>query len=126
MIPMAMAALAIALSPLEDGVADGGGAAAPVVIAVGELVGDKVVSVLGDTVVVDEDAVDEVGGAGEEKDGDEISLLEDIPGAVTLEAPVGKFVILGPHVCGDMASFDVIIKRGVSSESSPAKSSTCM
>ena len=126
MIPMLMAALAIALSLLEDGVADRGGAAAPVVVVVGKLVGDKFVSVIGDSVVGDENAEDEVGGAGEEKDGDEIPLLEDRPGAVELEAPVGKLVILGPHVCGDMASFDVIVKTGVLAQSSPAKSSSCI
>ena len=67
-----------------------------------------------------------MGGAGEEKDGDEIPLLEDRPGVVELEAPVGNLVMLGPHVCGDMASFDVIVKTGVLAQSSPAKSSSCM
>ena len=125
-IPMPMAALAIALSLLEDGVADRGGAAAPIVVSVGELVGDTVVGVRGDTVVGDKDAEDEVGGGGEKKDGDEIPLPEDIPGAVGLEAPVGKLVILGPHVCGDMASLDVIVKTGVLAQSLPVKSSSCM
>ena len=126
MIPMPMAALAIALSLSEDGTADRGGAAALVVSAVGELIGDKVVSVIGDTVVGDKVAEDEVGGAGEEKNGDEIPLLEDRPGAVELETPVGKLVILGPHVCGVIASFDVIVKTGVLAPSPPAKSSSCM
>lgn len=77
MMLMLMAALTAALSLLEDGVVDGGGAAVSVVVAVGELVGDTVVSVIGDTDVGDKDAEDEVGAAGEEKDGDEIPLLED-------------------------------------------------
>ena len=126
MMLMLMAALTAALSLLEDGVVDGGGAAVSVVVAVGELVGDTVVSVIGDTVVGDKDAEDEVGAAGEEKDGDEIPLLEDRPGAVGLEAPVGKLVILGPHVWGDMASFDVIVNGGVLAQSVPAKFSSAM
>ena len=126
MMPMPMAALAIALSLFEDGLVDRGGAAAPIVVSMEEIVGNTVVSVIGDTVVGDKDAEDEVGGAGEEKDGNEIPLLEDRPGAVELEAPVGKLVILGPHVCGDMESFDVIVKTGVLAQSSPAKSSSCM
>lgn len=115
---MPMAAWALALSPLEGGVVDCGGAAAPVVVAVRKLVVDAVVG--------DEDAEDEVGGAGEEKDGDGISLFEDRPGAVELEVPVGKLVILGPHVCGDMASFDVIVNWGVLPQSTESKSSSCM
>lgn len=103
-MPMAMAALAGALSLLDDRVVVRGGVAASVVVAVGELVVDAVVG--------DEDAEDEVGGAGEENDGGEIPIFEDRLGAVELEALVDKLVILGPHVCGDMASFDVIVKTG--------------
>ena len=114
---MPMAAWALALSPLEGGVVDCGGAAAPVMVAVRELVGDAVVG--------DEDADDEVGGAGEEKDGEGIPLVEDRP-AVELEAPVGTLVILGPHVCGDMASFDVIVNWGVLPQSTESKSSSCI
>ena len=97
---------------------DGGGAAAPVVVAVRELVGDG---------VVDEgDAEDEMGDAGEDEDGEDVPLFEVISEAVELEVPVGKLVILGPQVCGVMASFDVILKTGVLAQSSPAKFSSCM
>ena len=113
-----MAALAAALSLAEDGVVDRGGAAAPVVVAVRELVGDGVVG--------EGDAEDEMGDAGEDEDGEEIPLFEDILEAVEVEAPVGKLVILGPHVCGEMASFDVIVKTGVLAQSPPAKFSSCM
>ncbi len=115
---MLMAALAAALSLLEEGVGSRGGAADPVVVVVRGLVGVAVVG--------DEDAKDEVGDAGEDEDGDKISVVKDKLGTVELEAPVGKLVILGPHVCGDMASFDVIVKTGVLAQSSPAKSSSCM
>ena len=115
---MLMAASAAALSLLEDGVVARGGAVGPVVVVVRELVGDAIFS--------DEDAEVEEGDADENEVGDEIPLLEDRPGTVELETPVGKLVILGPHVCGDMASFDVIAKTGVLAKLSPAKSSSCM
>lgn len=134
-MPMLMAALAAALSLLEEGVGIRGDAAAPVVVVIRELVGDGVVDedtedemreLVGDEVVDDEDAEDEVRDTGEDEDGDEIPPVKDRPGAVEPEAPVDKLVILGPHVCGDMASFDVIVKTGVSVETSPAKSSICI
>lgn len=114
---MLMAALAAALSLLEDDIGIGGDAAAPVVVVVRELVRDD---------VDDEDAEDEVRDTGEDEDGDGIPLVKDRLDVVELEAPVGKSVTLGPHVCGDMASFDVIVKTGVSVETSPAKSSICI
>ena len=132
---MLMAALAAALSLLEEGVGIRGDAAAPVVVVVRKLVGDDVVDapvavvmreVVGDDVIDDEDKEDEVRATGEDEDGDEIPLVKDRVGAVELEAPVGRLVTLGPHVCGDMASFDVIVKTGVSVETSPAKSSICI
>ena len=114
---MPIAALAVALSLLDDGFVDRGGAAAPVVVAVRDFVGNAVVA--------DGDGEDEGEGAGEEKDDDGIPLFEDRP-AVELEAPVGTLVILGPHVCGDMASFDVIVNWGVLPQSTKSKSSSCM
>ena len=134
-MPMLMAALAAALSPLEEGVRIRGDATAPVVVVGRELVGDDVVDALvvvlirelvGDDVADNKDVEDEVRDTGEDGDGDEILLVKDRLGAIRLEAPVGKLVTLGPHVCGDMASFDVIVKTGVSVETSPAKSSICM
>ena len=67
-----------------------------------------------------------MGYGGEDEDGEEIPLFEDILEAVEVEAPIGKLVILGPHVCGEMASFDVIVKTGMLTQSPPAKFSSCM
>ena len=115
MTPMLIAALAAALSLLEDGFVDRGGAVTPAVVAVREFVGDAVVD--------GEDAVNEVADASEDGDGDEIPLVK---GAVKTEAPVGKLATLRPHVCGDMASFDVIVNMGVSSQLSPEESASCI
>ena len=117
-MPMLMAALAAALSLLEEDIGSCGGAAAPGVVVMRGLVGNDGV---GDKV-----AEDEVRDASENEDGDEVPLVKDRPGAVELEAPVRRLVILGPHLFGDMASFDVIVKSGVSSESSPARSVSCI
>ena len=149
---MLMAALAAALSPLEEGVRIRGDAAAPVVVVARESVGDDVADapvvvvgresvgddvadapvvvligkLAGDDVADNEDVEDEVKDTGEDGDGEEILLVKDRLGAIRLEASVGKLVTFGPHVCGDMASFDVIVKTGVSVETSPAKSSICI
>ncbi len=101
---MLMAAMAAALSLLDDGGVSRGGAAAPVVVGVRKLVDDAVVR--------GEDVNDEEGDAGEDEDGDDIPLVEYGLGTVELEALVGKLGLSGPHVCGDTASFDVIEKTG--------------
>ena len=66
---MLIAALAAALSFLEDGVVDRGGAVTPAVVVVRDLVGDAVVG--------GEDAENEVADASEYGDGDEIPLFKD-------------------------------------------------
>ena len=109
-----MTALAAALSLLEEGIGSCGAAAAPGVVVMEGLAGNEDVG--------DGAAEDEVRDAGEDGDGDKVPLVKDRPGAVELEAPIRRLVILGPHVCGDMALFDVIVKSGVLSKSSPARS----
>lgn len=66
---MLIAALAAALSLLEDGVVDRAGAVTPAVVAVRGLVGDAVVG--------GKDAVNEVAAASEDGNGDEIPLVKD-------------------------------------------------
>ena len=96
-MPM-LIALAAALSRWEEGVGSRGGAAVPGVGFLRGLVGD--------------DGVDEV------------PLFKDRPGAV--EVSLLRLVILGPHACGDTASFDVTVRLGVLSISSPARFPTCI